>query len=348
MGLDLFETMHKEGHEALHVFSDPESGLRAIIAIHSTKLGPALGGCRMWPYRATEEAVQDVLHLSRAMTYKAAVANLPLGGGKAVVMGDSAKDKTEALLVSLGRCVESLHGKYLIAEDVGITLQDMESIHRGTSHVVGRAREKGGSGDPSIMTALGVLEGMKVCFEEVFGDPSLKDRVVAIQGVGKVGTHLAHLLHGEGARLYLCDLDSDRLRNIAASLKATVTSPEEIYSVSCDLFAPCALGRVINEKTLQRLRCRIIAGAANNQLANEQYGSRLYERGILYAPDYVINAGGLINIACEFGGYSQDRALARVRGIADTLKDVFTLSKREGIPPSQAADQIAQARLKLS
>ncbi|MCI0527110.1 MAG: leucine dehydrogenase, partial [Nitrospira sp.] len=287
-------------------------------------------------------------HLSKAMTYKAAVADLPLGGGKAVVIGDSAKDKTEALLVALGRCVESLNGKYLIAEDVGMTLQDMESIHRGTSHVAGRAREKGGSGDPSIMTALGVLEGMKVCLEEVFGDPFLKDRVVAIQGVGKVGTHLAQLLHGEGARLYLSDLDSERLRKIAGSLKATITLPEEIYSIPCDLFAPCALGGVINEQTLQLLRCRIIAGAANNQLADKQYGSRLYERDILYAPDYVINAGGLINIACEFGGYSPDRALARVRGIADTLRKVFTLSKREGIPPYQASDRMAQDRLKLS
>jgi leucine dehydrogenase len=348
MGLDLFEMMRREGHEALHVFSDPESGLRAMIAIHSTRLGPALGGCRMWPYRVMEEAVQDVLHLSRAMTYKAAVADLPLGGGKAVVIGDPAKHKTEALLVALGRCVESLHGKYLIAEDVGMTLQDMESIHRGTSHVVGRAREKGGSGDPSIMTALGVLEGMKVCLEEVFGDPSLKDRVVALQGVGKVGTHLAQLLHGEGARLYLSDLDTDRLRKIAGSLKAEITSPEEIYSVSCDIFAPCALGGVIHEQTLQLLRCRIVAGAANNPLSSEQYGSRLYGRGILYAPDYVINAGGLINIACEFGGYSSDRAVARVRGIADTLRKVFTLSKGERIPPSQASDRMAQAKLKLS
>jgi leucine dehydrogenase len=348
MGLDLFEMMHKEGHEALHIFNESESGLRAIIAVHSTRLGPALGGCRMWPYRGMEEAVQDVLHLSKAMTYKAAVADLPLGGGKAVVIGDSTRDKTEALLVALGRCVESLNGRYLIAEDVGITLRDMESIHRGTSRVTGRAREKGGSGDPSIMTALGVLEGMKVCLEETFGDPSLKDRVVAIQGIGKVGTHLAQLLHGEGAKLYLSDLNSDRLRKIAGSLKAKATSPEEIYSVSCDLFSPCALGGVINEQTLRLLRCRIIAGAANNQLAREHDGRLLHERNILYAPDYVINAGGLINIACEFGGYNPDRALARVRGISDTLRRVFTLSKQEKIPPSQASDQMARARLKLS
>lgn len=346
MNLDLFEVMQQEGHEALHFFSDPKSGLRALIAIHSTKLGPALGGCRMWPYRGVEEAIRDALRLSKAMTYKAAVADLPLGGGKTVVIGDPTKEKTEGLLHALGQCVESLNGRYLIAEDVGMTVEDMETIRRSTSHVTGCGREKGGSGDPTIMTAVGVLEGIKVCFEEVFGNSSLKGRAVAVQGVGKVGAYLAELLHREGAKLYLTDLEPDRLRQTAVPLNATLTSPEEIYSVPCDLFAPCALGGVINDRTLGLLRCRIVAGAANNQLECGDHGSQLYKQGVLYAPDYVINAGGLINLACEIDGYNPDKALDRVRGIADILRKVFTLSRQEGIAPHEASEQMALARLK--
>jgi leucine dehydrogenase len=348
MKFDWFSVMQEEGHEAVHSFSDPESGLRALIGIHSTRLGPALGGCRMWPYGNAEEAFQDVLRLSKAMTYKAAMADLPLGGGKMVVMGGPAKNKTKALLTAIGRCVESLKGRYIIAEDVGITLQDMETIREATSYVTGRARDKGGSGDPSVMTAMGVLEGIRVCFEEVFGNPSPAGRIIVIQGVGKVGAHLAQLLHQEGAKLYLTDMDAPRLRSVAEPIGAMALPPEEVCAFPCDLYAPCALGGVLNDKTLERLRCQIIAGAANNQLERGDHGVELSRRGILYAPDYVINAGGLINIACEFDGYDADRARKRVLGIADTLRRVFVISRQEGISPHEASEKMVLARLRGS
>jgi leucine dehydrogenase len=299
----------------------------------------------MWPYHTFDAALSDVLQLYRAMTYKAAVAGLPLGGGKSVIWGDSKKDKTKGVLIAFAKQVHSLGGRYLVAEDVGIGLSDIEQIRQVTPHVAGFAMAQGGSGDPSPATAYGVFCGMRACLEEVFGDGSFKGRKIAIQGLGKVGYALAKLLHQAEARLYISDMDPERVAMGSRDFGADPLLGHEIYRVECDIFSPCAMGGFINERTIPRLSCPIIAGSANNQLESPKAALLLEERKMLYAPDYVINAGGLINIADELAGYSKERAYEKVARIYDQLKIVFSLAKKESILTAEAADRLAKARL---
>ncbi|MFQ5587495.1 MAG: Glu/Leu/Phe/Val dehydrogenase dimerization domain-containing protein [Nitrospiria bacterium] len=343
--MNLFDQMKTKGHEQLLVCSDPASGLQGLIAIHNTTLGPALGGCRMWPYDSFESAVSDVLRLSRAMTYKAAVSDLPLGGGKSVIWGDPRKDKSRPLLEAFAKQVDRLGGRYIVAEDVGVTLEDMEVIRKTTPHVSGFAPEKGGSGDPSPATAYGVFCGMKACLEEVYGDSSFSGKRVAIQGMGKVGSALAKLLHKAGALLYVSDMDPERVARAIRDYGADPIHGHEIYRAECDIFAPCALGGIINTRSIESFACRIIAGAANNQLKDSAVVDELSRRNILYAPDYVINAGGLINIAEELPGYRQERAYENISKIYGRMKTVFRLAKDASISTAKAAERLAEQRL---
>jgi leucine dehydrogenase len=344
--MNIFDAMERYGHEELVFWYDKASGLKAVVAIHDTTLGPALGGCRMWPYHTEDEVITDALRLSRGMTFKNAAMGLDMGGGKAVIWGNSHTDKSEAMLLSYGRLVQSLGGRYITAEDVGVSADDMGVVARETRYVGGLAET---SGDPSPATAYGVLEGMKACLEAATGTADLSGRHVAIQGLGHVGVNLARLLREAGATLTVTDLEVERGRRLAADLGATWVEPDDIYDVECDVFAPCALGAVLNDDTIPRLRCRIVAGSANNQLQEPRHGEELKRRGILYAPDYVINGGGVINVADEFhrDGYHQERAFARIRRIGDQLREIIATAERENIPTSEAADRVALARLEL-
>lgn len=341
----IFEKLAEYRYEQLVFCHDKATGLRAIIAIHDTTLGPALGGCRMWPYATEEEAVVDALRLARGMTYKAAASGLDLGGGKSVIIGDPRRDKSEELFRSLGRYLETLGGRYIVAEDVGTSTEDMEHIRVETSHVVGVDVTHGGSGDPSPFTALGVLQGMRACVEKVFGDASLEGRIVAVQGLGHVGYQLCRLLDREGARLIVTDIRPEVVERAAREFGAKVVEPDEILSIPCDVFAPCALGPVVNDETLPGFRCAIIAGSANNILQDARHGAALVERGILYAPDYIINAGGLINVADELEGYNEKRATKRVMRIYDSVKRILAIARRDGVPTSVAADTSALERI---
>ena len=323
--MEPFELMTTMGHERVLVCSNPDVGLRAIIAVHSTVLGPGLGGTRMWPYASFDEALTDVLRLSRGMTYKAAAAGVHLGGGKAVILGDPKHDKSEALLRAFGAYVESLGGLYITAEDVGTSTDDMDVIATETRWVTGVSPENGGSGDPSPVTAFGTLQGMHAAAEEAFGDSSLKGRSVAIQGLGNVGFHLAAYLRKEGAKVFGCDIDADRIARAQSEAAVEVVSTDEIFAVDCDVFAPCALGAILNENTIPRLRCKVVAGAANTQLAvEERDGQALAARGILYAPDFVGNAGGLINVYNELIGYNQERAMRAALRLLRVLRRCTT------------------------
>src|SRR3712207_6098832 len=343
-GMQVFEKLAEYRYEQLVFCHDRATGLRAIIAIHDTTLGPALGGCRMYPYHSEDEAVVDVLRLARGMTYKAAASGLNLGGGKSVIIG-APEDKTEELMRSFGRYLETLGGRYIVAEDVGTSTEDIEYIRIETSHVVGVDVTHGGSGDPSPFTALGVLQGMRACAEEVFGSSSLEGRAVAVQGLGHVGWHLCELLHEEGATLMITDLREEVVERAIREFGAKPVEPEEILTISCDILAPCALGAVVNDITLPNLRCSIIAGSANNVLLEARHGAALAERGILYAPDYVINAGGLINVADELEGYNRTRATRRVARIYDSVKSIIAISRRDGVPTNVAADTLALERI---
>jgi leucine dehydrogenase len=340
-----FHRMELANHEQVVFCRDKASGLQAIIAIHDTTLGPALGGTRMWPYASEAEALIDVLRLSEGMTYKAAVTGLNLGGGKAVIIGDPKRDKSEALLRAHGRFIDSLGGRYITAEDVGITVQDMEYVYMETPFVTGVASAPGGSGDPSPLTAFGVYHGIKAAAKRVWGSPDLQGRSVAIQGAGAVGTYLAQNLAAEGVRIYVADIDSVRVQNVVDETGAEVVPPEEIFGQDVDVFAPCALGAILNDETIPRLRCRIVAGGANNQLAEHRHGDELMRRGILYAPDFVINAGGLINVYSELQGYDPAAARNKARGIYDTLLAIFGWAEKDGIPTYQAAERLAEARI---
>ncbi len=343
--MKILEYMEQYDYKELAFYTDRAVGLRAIIAIHDTTLGPALGGVRIWKYATEEDALVDALRLGRAMTYKSAAAGLNLGGGKAVIMADSAKDKTEAMFRSFGRFVESLGGRYITTEDVGTTTRDMEFIATQTSHVTGLPPHMGGSGDPSYPTSVGVYEGMKACAKEVWGKESLAGKTIALQGFGKVAGFLAEHLHKEGAKLVVTDIRKELVARAKAEFSAKTLSPDEIYDVPCDIFAPCALGGVLNDNTIPRLRCQVVAGCANNQLLEDKHADALARRDILYAPDYVINAGGVTNISFELTGYDQDAALNKVREIRGTLEKVFAIAKKGKINTAQAADGLVEERI---
>ena len=346
--MDVMREMREMGHERVLVCSNPDAGLEALIAVHSTVLGPSLGGCRMFPYGSFEEALKDVLRLSRGMTYKAAAAGLNLGGGKAVIIGNPKQDKSEALFRAFGSYVESLGGLYITAEDSGTDTEDMEIILQETRWVTGVSLSNGGSGNPSPVTALGVLQGMKAAARWKYGDPSLAGMAVAIQGLGAVGSALARYLKDEGAKVFGCDVYAENAARSAEEAGVEIVSPEEIFDVDCHIFAPCALGAILDDQTIPRLRCQIIAGAANNQLADQDvHGPALEARGILYAPDFVINAGGLINVYNEINpnGYNQERAMRMTRGIHLNMMRVFEIAKAEGIPTCVAAERMAEERI---
>jgi leucine dehydrogenase len=344
--MELFESVFESEHEQIVFCHNKDAGLRAIIGIHDTTLGPALGGTRMWPYATEEEALRDVLRLSRGMTYKAAVSGLNLGGGKAVIIGDPRKDKSEALFRAFGRFIDSLNGRYITAEDVGIDVNDMEFIFQETENVVGVHQAHGGSGDPSPYTAHGSIQGMKAALQKVYGDEDLSRYSFAIQGAGHVGLHLVKQLRKKGAKVFITDIMEDSIAE-AVKLGAEAVGEDEIYDVEADVFAPCALGAIINEETIPRLKCKIVAGPANNQLANNEAGSELERRGILYAPDYAVNAGGLMNVSIEFEGWNKERALRMTRTIYYNLGRIFKIAERDGIPTWQAADRMAEERIEI-
>ena len=340
-----FEYLSKYDYEQLVFCQDRASGLRALIAIHNTTLGPALGGTRMWNYATEEEAIEDVLRLARGMTYKAAVAGLNLGGGKAVIIGDPKKEKSEALFRAFGRYIQSLQGRFITAEDVGTTEEDMDQIYMETRYVTGISTGEGANGSPSPITARGVYKGMKAACQIAFGDHSLRGRTIALQGAGSVAYELCRLLHKEEAKLIITDLDHEKMMRIVQEFSAQPVAPEEIFAVECDIFSPCALGGVINDKTVEQFRCRVIAGAANNQLQEDRHGRELEKRGILYVPDYVINAGGLIHVADELQNYDEVRVYKKVDQIYDTILKVFQIAMREQIPSYLAANRLAEERI---
>jgi len=343
----VLQPMVEGGHEQVVHCHDPSTGLRAIIAIHSTRLGPALGGTRCLPYPDEEAALVDVLRLARAMTYKAAVAGLDFGGGKAVIIGDPATVKTEALLRAYGRFVDTLGGRYLTAEDVGTSQADMDLMRRETTRATGASRWLGGSGDPSAATAAGVLAAMRSVGRHVAGTTALAGVRVAIAGVGKVGAGLARRLVDEGASVTVADTDGARAEALSAELGVQVVDPTAVHRVPCDVFSPCALGGALSRATIPELACRAVVGAANNQLADPDAARLLAERGITYAPDFVVNAGGIINIAEELapGGYDPDRALARVAVVGDTTSAVLRSAVAQGLTTVEAAEQLAERRI---
>ncbi|MCR9121064.1 MAG: amino acid dehydrogenase [Phyllobacteriaceae bacterium] len=333
-------------HEQVVYATDKATGLRCIIAVHSTRLGPAIGGCRIREYAGETEALDDVLRLSRGMTMKAAVAHAPFGGGKMVVMLQPGQEKTPALMQSVGRAIERLGGRYITGEDVGSTVTDMTEIRRETRHVLGLSQEQGGSGDPSPSTALGCFAGISAAIEFRYPGQDMHGVTVAVQGLGNVGWRLCQLLHEAGAQLTVSDLLSDRVQRAVRLWDAEPADASQIHAVNADIFAPCALGAVLNTETIPQLKAGIIAGGANNQLAVEHRdGPALMQRGVLYAPDYVINSGGMIQLAAEFMPNGQSDVERRVLGIGDTLTAIFEHAEREGIPCNAAADQIALARL---
>ena len=339
----IFELMAEGGHEQLVFWSEPESGYRGIIAVHDTTLGPALGGTRFWHYDDERAAVVDALRLSRGMTYKAVIAGLRIGGGKSVIWGHDGPGDREAIFRAHGRAIESLGGRYITAEDVGTSPEDMQFVRTETEHVAGLPER---SGDPSPVTAFGVYRGIKACARVEYGSDDLAGRHVAVQGLGHVGYYLCEDLAAEGARLTVTDIDPERVRRAVDDFGAVPVEPDAIYDVDADVFSPCALGACLNDETIDRLRVDIVAGAANNQLARSHaHGLALHQRGILYAPDYVINGGGLINVYGELRGWTLEQAKEKAGHIYDTLLHIFELAKSEGLPTGDAADRVAEARL---
>lgn len=347
--MPVFEKMSVANHEQVMYCNDPASGLKAIIAIHNSKLGPAAGGCRMRPYASEDEALDDVLRLSRGMTYKSAMARIPFGGAKSVILGDPHTQKTEALLRAMGRFIDRLGGHYITGVDSGTTTEDMKIICLETSHVGGLLAEAAKDGEQSAalsaMTSHGVFFGIRAALRFALGREDLRGVKVAIQGVGNVGSRLAQRLKEAGAKIWICDVSGDAAREVAEQTGARVVAPEDIYGIEADVFSPCALGGILNEKTLSRLRCKIVAGAANNQLAGPGIGRRLMEQGVLYAPDYVINAGGIIGLHYEREGYDIPRLKRHVEGIFGTLLEIFGRSAAEKRPTDEIADRMAEERL---
>lgn len=346
----VFEHPAFDDHEQVVFCSDQDTGLRAVIAIHDTTLGPALGGCRMWPYADGDAALTDVLRLSRGMTYKSALAGLALGGGKSVIIGNPRTDKTGALCRAMGRAVDRLGGRYIAAEDSGTTVADMLTMAEATPHVAGITEKPTAdgtlrSGDPSPATAYGVFAGLKAAVRHRLGRDDVAGLTVAVQGVGSVGRRLARYLHEAGARLVIADIHEDNARAVVAETGAMVVDATAIFAAEADVFAPCAMGAILNDETLPVLRASVVAGAANNQLAEPRHGEELRRRGILYAPDYVINAGGIIDIHHERTGFDRDRLVRHLDGIADTLAEVFARAEAEGLPTGEVADRMARERL---
>lgn len=344
--MHLFETIGSSEHEQVIFCHNKDAGLKAIIAIHNTTLGPALGGMRMWPYATEQDAVDDVLRLSRGMTYKAAVAGLNLGGGKSVIIGDPRKDKSEALFRAFGRFIDSLHGRYITAEDVGIDVNDMEYVFQETDNVVGVHQVHGGSGDPSPFTAYGTLQGIRASLQRKFGNEEIGNYSYAVQGVGHVGLELVKLLRREGAKVFVTDINEESVQS-AVELGCEAVGTEDIYDVDADVYSPTALGATVNEQTIPRFKFSIVCGAANNQLATEDCGDELERRGIIYAPDYAVNAGGLMNVSIEFEGYNRERAKRMTRAIYYNVSKIFQISERDGIPTWKAADRMAAERIAM-
>ncbi|MFB5285357.1 branched-chain amino acid dehydrogenase [Peribacillus sp. Hz7] len=343
--MEVFQYLEKYDYEQVVFCQDKQSGLKAIIAIHDTTLGPALGGTRMWMYPSEDAAIEDALRLARGMTYKNAAAGLNLGGGKTVIIGDPLKDKNEEMFRAFGRYIQSLNGRYITAEDVGTTVEDMDLIHEETDYVTGISPTFGSSGNPSPVTAYGVYRGMKAAAKEAFGTDSLLGKTVAVQGVGNVAYHLCRHLAEEGALLIVTDINKKNVQRAVEEFGAKAVDPADIYSVDCDIYAPCALGAVINDDTIVKLKAKVIAGAANNQLKEPRHGDLIHEKGIVYAPDYVINAGGVINVADELKGYNRERALKKVEGIYDNIMKVIEIAKRDNLPTYRAADRMAEERI---
>lgn len=346
MQQSVFDLMQQMGHEQLVFCHDPHSGLNAIIGIHNTTLGPALGGTRLWNYNSHEEAIVDALRLSRGMTFKAAISGLNLGGGKAVIIADP-KQKTESLWRRYGKFVNSLNGKYITAEDVNTSARDMEYIALETKHVTGVPEYMGGSGDPSPFTAYGVFVGMKASAKKMWGNDSLSGKKVLVQGVGHVGQYLVGHLIEEGAKVFITDINQDKVKETVDKYRTVeVVDGAGIFDMDIDIYAPCALGATVNSESIARMKCPIISGAANNQLADENiHGPELIKKGILYAPDFLINAGGLINVAAELDGYNRERVMGNVEKIYDRTLDIYELAERENIHTQAAAIRIAEKRL---
>ena len=342
--MNIFSKMKEYDYEQLVFCQDKSTGLKAIIAIHDTTLGPALGGTRICEYETDEEAIEDALRLARGMTYKNAALGLNLGGGKAVIIGDPKKIKSEALFRAFGRFVEGLNGRYITGEDMNATQQDASYINCETDYIVGLET---GSGNPSPVTAYGVFKGIQAAVNEIYGSDDLTGRTIAIQGLGAVGRLLAERLHEAGAKLYVTTRDRAKIDKAVAELGATAVGLDEIFGVECDVFSPCARGAVINDKTIEQFKCRIIAGAANNQLAESKHGDMLEEKGILYVPDYIINAGGVINIIDDISGreYNRENALKNTAKIYEACKKVFEIAKRDNVPTYKAADIMAEERI---
>ncbi len=343
--MGVFDSVATEHHESVHFGIDHNSGLKSIVAIHSTVLGPSLGGTRFYPYVSESDALTDVLRLSKSMTYKAACAGLPQGGGKAVIIGDPAELASPDLFASYGDFIDGLAGRYITAEDVGTTVEDMEIVASRTRHVSGLSTAHGGSGDPSPATARGVLVSQRAVATLLWGSGDLSGRRIAIKGVGKVGMALAGLLFDAGAELIVADINDGATEHAATRYGAKVVAVDEIHQVHCDIFAPCALGGDLNESTIPELRCTAVAGSANNQLATERDGDRLKDAGILYAPDFVVNAGGIINIAAEPGGYTLDKANTMIGAIFDNVTEILTTADRLGISTHTAAQRVADERI---
>jgi len=345
--MDVFKMMSNHDHEQVVFCNEPDVGLKAIIAIHDTTLGPSLGGCRFYPYKTDEEGLYDVLRLSRGMTYKASIAGLNLGGGKSVIIGNPETDKNEYLFRAFGRFVDGLGGRYIAAEDVNTSVRDMEWVRMETQYVTGISRALGGSGDPSVVTAYGVFLGIKAALKTKRGTEDLSGIKVAIQGVGHVGYKLCRYLYDAGAEIYVSDINQEAVNRAVAEFDANAIDGDKVHALDVDVFAPCALGAVLNDKTIPEIKASIIGGAANNQLAaSREHGAALLERGILYAPDYTINSGGLINVANELEGYNRERAFKQAEGIYDTLMEIFRMSAAEEIPTNVASDRLAENRIR--